>query len=166
MQVLCIFLFWRYFPSRNCPPISVLKLFEVLAHHVRVFKRIETYATRNIWYWYKFRWYKLTPCFRNWWPTFLCCSNDFVDLFSESILFRALWMRLRRHSPDFLMERLGIKQRRKKWRRFFKQHTLLNNLCWNTLSITSIKQHQTLALTAKKSVREKKNKNDLLPVVS
>ena len=33
MQVLCIFLFWRYFPSRNCPPVSVLKLFEVLAHH-------------------------------------------------------------------------------------------------------------------------------------
>ena len=50
MQVLCIFLFWRYFPSRNCPPVSVPKHFEVLAHHVRVFKRIETYATRNIWY--------------------------------------------------------------------------------------------------------------------
>ena len=31
-----------------------------------------------------------------------------------------------------------------------------SKLCWNTLSITSIKQHQTLALTAKKSVREKK----------
>lgn len=34
------------------------------------------------------------------------------------------------------------------------------------LSITLIKQHPTLALTAKKSVREKKKKNYLLPLVS
>ena len=50
IQVFCIFLFWGYFPSRNCPTISVLKPFEVLAHHVIVFKRIDKHATRNIWY--------------------------------------------------------------------------------------------------------------------